>query len=77
MYKKQIEAEGWKVEWNDGNDGIEYVYYCKGEWKLSYSTGWEGKVNEILLIKGVPLYYRGEIKSINELRTICKLLNIC
>lgn len=76
LTKEQIEAEGWKVEWNDGNDGIEYVYYCKGEWKLSYSTGWEEKVNEIVLIKGVPLYYRGECKSINELRTICKLLNI-
>lgn len=73
---EQIEAEGWEFEWNDGQNGIESFSFLKKDWTLTFSIGWEGQVNSVHINKGHAFYFRGECKSINELRYICKLLKI-
>jgi len=74
---KQIEKEGWKLEWNDGDDGIETFNFKKESWILDISFGFKDVSNHVLIGKSAnAIYFRGEIKSINELRYICKLLKI-
>lgn len=76
LTKEQIEAEGWILVWNDGNDGIEQRNYIKNNWSLTFCIGYTGVVNNIVLLIGRHHFFDGECKSINEFRYICKLLKI-
>jgi hypothetical protein len=77
LTKEQIKNEGWKLVWNDGNDGIEVFNFEKDKWILDFSVGYSGKTNHILIgTSPTSIFFRGECKSINEFRYICKLLKI-
>ncbi len=80
--KEQIEAEGWRKESTIiGNTPLEFVddyhksfedgFYSFSINHLHYSTIYIWDVND-----GTRTLYRGKCPSINEFRTIVKLLNI-
>lgn len=74
LTKEQIEEEGWKE--------YETRMICRSFKKENdYHLYWFETDNAIQLCKGTPpmwlnYYYSGECPSINEFRTISKLLNI-
>lgn len=82
LTKEQIEAEGWRKESTIiGNTPLEFVddyhksfedgFYSFSINHLHYSTIYIWDVND-----GTRTLYRGKCPSINEFRTIVKLLNI-
>lgn len=79
LTKEQIEAEGW-VEHN-GQDFIVAVGYefnripfSKGDYRLDYN--YELQILAISKFSDFLFCYYGKCPSINELRVICKLLDI-
>lgn len=77
LTKEQIEAEGWKEIPRELNGFGKYSYFQKGDKHITFQE--ENNYIEIHNDEGYSehqTWYEGECKSINEFRTICKLLNI-
>jgi hypothetical protein len=69
----QIESEGWKHEVANNNNSVHL--FTKGEISLIYSE--QSKFLEIFAEKESDCdreFYNGKCPSINEFRTICKLI---
>lgn len=78
LTKEQIEAEGWETEFNTSFDSVLFYAQRGNLFKLIYN--YDIKILDIWTNdseddRTVGLF-RGECKSINEFRYICKLLNI-
>jgi len=78
LLKEQIEAEGWETEFNTSFDSVLFYAQRGNLFKLIYN--YDIKILDIWTNdseddRTVGLF-RGECKSINEFRYICKLLNI-
>lgn len=69
LTKEQIEVEGWAFT-GESNSAYNNLLFRKSTWFL-----WLNE-KEIWLQKGNQMKYDGPCPSINEFRTICKLLNI-
>jgi len=82
LTKEQIEAEGWKIKTYDIHKAFDFVFKKENYFGIRLKTG-KLDIHMADVIKDEYLertshsrLYYGECKSINELRIICKLLNI-
>ena len=67
LTKEQIEAEGWKFDYNLA----DFDYYIKNNYELEFCYKQRININQ-----GKTTLYHGECKDINTFRKICKLLGI-
>lgn len=85
LTKEQIEGEGWKIKATfliadyapTGRDTYQYMF-IKGDFQLIYGN--PDDQTSLIVRKGEwypdNTVFKGTCPSINEFRTICKLLNI-
>lgn len=78
LTKEQIENEGWETEFNTSFDSVLFYAQRGNLFKLIYN--YDTKILDIWTNDSeddrIVGLFRGECKSINEFRYICKLLNI-
>ena len=75
LTKEQIEAEGWKQmppPIISISKEFRNIPFIKNGYRLDYNLN----SNQLSITVNEQFLFYGECKSINELRTICKLLNI-
>jgi len=82
LTKEQIESEGWEIKTYDIHKAFDFAFKKENYFGVRLKTG-KLDIHMADVIKDKYLentshgrLYYGECKSINEFRTICKLLNI-